>query len=44
MTLLSKPDWRIRAALFDSLITVAAYIGLESELFIQPILNQVRFS
>ncbi|UJR33847.1 hypothetical protein I4U23_021270 [Adineta vaga] len=39
-TLLSKPNWRLRATLFDSLVTVASYIGLESELFIQPLLTQ----
>ncbi|CAF4213118.1 unnamed protein product, partial [Rotaria sp. Silwood2] len=39
-TLLSQPNWRLRAALFDSLVTVASYIGLESELFILPLLNQ----
>ncbi|CAF3347839.1 unnamed protein product [Rotaria sp. Silwood1] len=39
-TLLSQPNWRLRATLFDSLITVASYIGLESELFILPLLNQ----
>lgn len=40
-TLLSQPNWRLRATLFDSLVTVASYIGLESELFIRPLLNQV---
>ncbi|CAF4349887.1 unnamed protein product, partial [Adineta steineri] len=39
-TLLSQPNWRLRATLFDSLVTVASYIGLESELFILPLLNQ----
>lgn len=41
-TLLSQPNWRLRATLFDSLVTVAAYIGLESEVYIQPLLEQVR--
>jgi hypothetical protein len=40
-TLLSQQNWRLRATLFDSLVTVASYIGLESELFILPLLNQV---
>ena len=40
-TLLSQPNWRLRATLFDSLVTVASYIGLESEIFILPLLNQV---
>ncbi|CAF0744588.1 unnamed protein product [Didymodactylos carnosus] len=39
-TLLSRPNWRLRATLFDSLVTVAAYIGLESELFIRPLFEQ----
>lgn len=40
-TLLSQQNWRLRATLFDSLVTVAAYIGLESESYIQPLLEQV---
>jgi hypothetical protein len=40
-TLLSQPNWRLRATLFDSLVTVASYIGLESELFTLPLLTQV---
>jgi len=39
-TLLSHPNWRVRATIFDSLVTVASYIGVESEIFIQPIMNQ----
>ena len=40
-TLLSHRNWRVRATLYDSLLTVASYIGIESEIFIQPLLNQV---
>ena len=40
-TLLSHPNWRVRATIFDSLVTVASYIGVESEIFIQPIMDQV---
>lgn len=42
ITLLSQTNWRIRAAFFDSLVTVAAYIGIESEVFIEPLLKDVR--
>jgi intein/homing endonuclease len=40
-TLLSQPNWRLRATLFDSLVTVASYIGIESEVFIRTLLDQV---
>jgi phosphoinositide-3-kinase regulatory subunit 4 len=39
-TLLGQSNWRLRATLFDSLVTVVAYIGLESEVFIESLLNQ----
>lgn len=38
-TCLSKPNWRLRATLFDSLVTVASYIGLESGELIEPLLT-----
>ena len=37
-----KNDWHLRAAFFDNIVGVAAYIGVHSITILKPLLQQVR--